>query len=80
LGDDLESVDGPYDWDESGRSNLRAEIDAAIAHVYDISRDDFAYILDQFNILRNRENEDYGEYQTKKDCLAAFDRIEVNSK
>lgn len=80
LGDDRESVDGPYDWDESKRNNLRAEIDAAIAHVYDISRDDFAYILDQFNILRNRENEDYGEYQTKNDCLAAFDKIEVKSK
>jgi len=79
LGDGLGSADGPYTWDENERRTLRAEIDGAIAQVYDIPRDDFAYILDQFEILKDRENKEYGEYRTKKDCLAAFDKIEVNS-
>jgi len=79
LGDGLDSAEGPYTWDGNERRTLRAEIDGAIAQVYDIPRDDFAYILDQFEILKDRENKEYGEYRTKKDCLAAFDKIEVNS-
>ena len=78
LGDGLDPASEPYSWDESERRTLRAEIDGAIAQVYDIPRDDFAYILDQFEILKDRENKEYGEYRTKKDCLAAFDKIEVN--
>jgi len=79
LGKELDSSNGPFTWDENERRNLRAEIDGAIAQVYDIPRNDFAYILDQFGILKDRENNEYGEYRTKNDCLAAFDRIEVGS-
>ena len=36
----------PFIWDPERRFQLRCEIDAAFFHLYGISRDDTAYILD----------------------------------
>jgi len=38
--------------DTGGRAQLRAEIDACVAHLYGLSRDDFAYILNTFPVLK----------------------------
>jgi hypothetical protein len=77
LGDDVNSEDGPYVWDTDERRTLRAEIDAALAQRYGISRDDLEYILDSFDILARQEIEKYGEFRQKQECLAAYDRITV---
>ena len=67
----------PYEWDEEERSQIRAEIDAAVVQSYELNRDDFEYILDSFEILKDIEMKEYGEYRRKKKCLAAFDRIYI---
>jgi methylase of polypeptide subunit release factors len=81
LGQEISSTlgDGPFKWDQERRSQLRAEIDAAVAKAYYLSREDFEYILDSFEILEEIEQEEYGEYKRKKECLNAFDKLEIQS-
>lgn len=41
--------DGVHKWKDHERVELRAELDAAFAHLYGISEDDFSYILSTFS-------------------------------
>lgn len=61
--------------DTGDRAQLRAEIDAYVAHLYSLSRDDFAYILDTFPVLKNKEMKAFGEFMSKRKCLEEYDRI-----
>jgi len=61
--------------DIGNRAQLRAEIDAYVAHLYGLSRDDFAYILDTFPVLKKKEKKAFGEFISKRKCLEEFDRI-----
>ncbi|MGH2531279.1 MAG: N-6 DNA methylase [Thermomicrobiales bacterium] len=65
----------PFVWDEERRAGLRAELDGIYAHLYGLSRDDFAYILNQFPIVRRKDEAAFGEYRTMRLCLAAYDRF-----
>ena len=56
-------------------SQLRAEIDAHVAHLYGLSRDDFSYILDTFPVLKRKEEAAFGEFMSKRKCLEEYDRI-----
>jgi hypothetical protein len=62
-------------WDEERRIQLRAELDGLYAHLYGLTRDEFAYILDTFPIVRRKDEARYGEYRTKRLCLEAYDRL-----
>ena len=64
----------PFRWDAERRPQLRAELDAIYFHLYGISREDAAYILDTFPIVRRRDEEKYGEYRTKRMILEEYDR------
>ena len=77
LGEIIAPGKGPFTWDDSERRIYRAEIDAALAHIYGVSREEFEYILDTFTILHDKEVTELGEYQMKKDCLAMFDKIKI---
>lgn len=72
---DLGYVGPPFTWDEDRRAKLRSELDGVYAHLYGISRDDFAYILDTFNVVRDNDLRAFGEYRTKRLCLEAYDRF-----
>jgi hypothetical protein len=61
--------------DTGDRAQLRAEIDAYVAHLYGLSRDDFAYILDTFPVLKKKEEKAFGEFMSKRKCLEEYDRI-----
>ncbi|MFH1881651.1 MAG: DNA methyltransferase [Planctomycetota bacterium] len=61
--------------DTGDRVQLRAEIDAYVAHLYGLSRDDFAYILDTFPVLKKKEKKAFGEFMSKRKCLEEYDRI-----
>ncbi len=66
----------PFVWDEERRAHLRAELDGIYAHLYGLSREDFDYILDTFNGVRDKDIRRYGEYRTKRLVLEAYDRYE----
>lgn len=61
--------------DTGDRAQLRAEIDAYVAHFYGLTRNDFAYILDTFPVLKKKEEQVFGEFMSKRKCLEEYDRI-----
>ena len=61
--------------DGTQRAQLRAEIDALVAYLYGLTRDEFSYILDTFPVLKRKEINAFGEYRTKRMCLEEYDRI-----
>jgi hypothetical protein len=75
----------PYRWDEERRAVLRAELDARIARLYGLTRDELRYILDPadgygeefpgetFRVLKEKETRLYGEYRTRRLVLEAWD-------
>lgn len=63
----------PFRWDPARRFLLRAEIDAAFFHLYGISRDDSAYVLDSFPIVRKNDEKTHGNYRTKDAILEIYD-------
>jgi len=85
--EDLGYTGPPFAWDETRRAHLRAELDAAYAHLYGLTRDELRYILDPtdiygadfpsetFRVLKEREVRLYGEYRTRRLVLAAWDRL-----
>ena len=65
----------PFRWDDARRFLLRSELDAAFFHIYGIDRDDAAYILDAFPVVRNNDEAAHGEYRTKRVILEIYDRM-----
>jgi len=63
--------------DDGDRAQTRAEIDALVAHLYTLTRDEFAYILDTFPGLRRKELAAFGEYQSKRKALEEYDRLSL---
>lgn len=61
--------------DDGDRAQTRAELDALVAHLYGLTRDEFAYILDTFPVLRRKELAAFGEYQSKRKALEEFERF-----
>ncbi|MFF7309230.1 Eco57I restriction-modification methylase domain-containing protein [Streptomyces sp. NPDC008137] len=79
LARDLDDEGEPFQWDETRRAQLRAELDAYFFHLYGISREDTDYILESFQSesggLKNNEIAKFGEYRTKRLVLAEYDRM-----
>ncbi len=69
----------PFIWDEERRFQLRCDLDALFGHLYNLTRDEFAYILETFPIMRRRDEAQYGEYRTKRVILEKFDALADNS-
>jgi hypothetical protein len=74
----------PFIWNDDRRARIRAELDARIARLYGVTRDDLRYILDPqevegpdfpgetFRVLKEKELRQYGEYRTRRLVLEAF--------
>src|SRR5205085_1150051 len=58
--------------DTGDRAQIRAELDALIAHLYGLARDEFSYILDAFPVLRRKEIAAFGEFQSKRKALEEY--------
>jgi hypothetical protein len=74
---DLGDAGTPFRWDEDRRAVIRAELDALFFHLYGLDRDDTAYVLDTFPIVKRKDKEKYGTYRTKDLILAEYDRMEA---
>jgi hypothetical protein len=72
LGDDSP----PFRWDESRRALLRADLDAAFLHIYELTREEAEHVLDSFAVVRKYDERDHdGEYRTKRLVLEAYNRM-----
>ena len=62
--------------DDGDRAQTRAELDALIAHLYGLTKAEFAYILDTFPVLRRKEQTAFGEYRSRRKALEEYDRFQ----
>ncbi|MEO8768367.1 MAG: hypothetical protein ABI363_08540, partial [Nitrosospira sp.] len=65
----------PFVWDEDDRRHRTARLDALFFHLYGLSHDDAAYILDQFPIVREQDEKAHGRYLTKELILAYMNAV-----
>src|SRR5438552_11864016 len=65
----------PFRWDPERRALLRADLDAAMLHVYGLTRTEAEHVLDSFPVVRKYEQRDHGEYRTRRLVLEAYDRM-----
>ena len=75
LSKDHSTQVGPFRWSPDRRFLLRAELDAAIFHVYSFDRRDVDHIMDTFPIVRRKDEADHGEYRTKRVILGIYDEM-----
>jgi hypothetical protein len=75
LCEDLGRDHPPFIWNTERRSHVKAEIDAAMLHLYELDREQAEWILDSFTVLRKYEERDYEEFRTKRLVLAAYDAM-----
>ena len=88
--EDLGFQGPPFAWNEDCRAQLRAELDAAYARLYGLTRNELRYILDPadihgpdfpsetFRVLKEKEFRQFGDYRTARLVLAAWDRMEAD--
>ena len=65
----------PFVWDEEDRRHLRARLDALYFHLYGLSREDAAYVMDTFPIVRRDDEKRFGKYRTKEMVLAYMNAL-----
>lgn len=65
----------PFQWNAERRALLRAELDAAFFHLYDLKREDVDYVMDTFWVVRERDVKAHGEYRTKRLILEIYDEL-----
>ena len=75
--DEKGEVKPPFMWDEPDRRHRKARLDALFMRLYGLSKDDAAYILDTFPIVREQDERAFGDYRTKALVLAYMDLIEA---
>ena len=72
---DLGCAGAPFPWDPDQRRHLRARLDALYFHLYGLSRDDAAYVLDTFPIVRRQDHAASGRYRTRDLILAYINAL-----
>jgi hypothetical protein len=75
FGIDLGYSGSPFRWDEERRFLLRCELDAAFFHLYGIEHDDVDYIMGTFPIVKRKDEQQHGEYRTKRVILEIYDEM-----
>lgn len=59
------------------RQRVQAEVDALVARkLFDLTRGEYEHVLDNFATLKREDNRHFGEFRTKRLCLAAYDELE----
>ena len=65
----------PFHWVPERRLQLRCEVDAALFHLYGLSRGDVDHVLDSFPVVRKNDEKAHGEYRTKRVILETYDAL-----
>jgi len=65
----------PHQWDPAERYALDIATDALVARAYGVDRQEYAIVLDSFEVMTRDQMKHHGHYKLKEDCLAAFDRL-----
>ncbi|HKT41983.1 MAG TPA: hypothetical protein VJQ86_06440 [Rhodanobacteraceae bacterium] len=80
---DLGYEGAPFAWDEEDRRHRMARLDALYFSLYGLSREEAAYVLDTFPIVRAQDEARWNRYRTRElvlgymNALAAGDTTTV---
>jgi hypothetical protein len=77
---DLGREHPPFRWQPARRVLLRAEIDAAVLHLYGLNRTQTEWLIDSFTVLRKDEESDHGEFLTKRIFLEVYDELSESKR
>lgn len=80
LAEEYGYIEKPFSWNEDRRALLMAKLDAIYASLYNLSKENLKYILEQFPVLKKNEHNKYGEYRTKRLVLEAYDQLKSEEK
>jgi hypothetical protein len=69
---DIGYAGSPFRWDPERRFVLRCELDAAFFHLYGLSKEDTAYVMDSFPIVRKNDEKTHGTFRTKDVILEIY--------
>jgi hypothetical protein len=75
LAADLGYAGPPFTAEPTRRAIVRSELDALMFRLYGIGRDEVAYIMETFPIVKGRDEERFGEYRTKRLILERYDDL-----
>jgi hypothetical protein len=67
----------PFRWIEGRRFLLKSELDAALFHLYGLTRDDVIHVLGSFWTLKRKEEQRHGEFRTKRVILETYDAMAI---
>ncbi|MGQ0467688.1 MAG: Eco57I restriction-modification methylase domain-containing protein, partial [Sporichthyaceae bacterium] len=65
----------PFRWIPERREMLRAELDAAMFHIFGLGRAETEHVLDSFPVVRKYEERDHGEFRTRRLVLDRYDAM-----
>jgi Eco57I restriction-modification methylase len=69
------TLPGPFVWDAGRRELIRAELDAAVLHLYGLDRSDAEHVLESFGVVRKYDEAEHGEFRTKRLVLESYDAL-----
>jgi hypothetical protein len=75
--DEAGKVKPPFVWDEERRLHLKCQLDAMYFRLYGLSREEAAYVLDTFPIVRRHDEQRFGTYRTKELILQYYNAYEA---
>ena len=67
----------PFIWDEEERRHLRARLDALYFILYGLSREDAAYVMETFPIVRREDESAFGSFRTRDLVLAYMNALDA---
>lgn len=67
----------PFRWLPDRRALMQAEVDAAVLHLYGLSREQAEWLIDSFTVLRKYEEREFKEFRTKRMTLERFDAMDT---
>jgi hypothetical protein len=74
---DLGHEGEPFEWDEEDRRHRMARLDALYFNLYGLSREEAAYVLDTFPIVREQDESRWNRYRTKELVLGYMNALEA---
>ena len=69
------NVGMPFRWVPDRRHLIRAEIDAAMFHLFGLDRDEVEHVLSTFTVMNKYDLAEHGDLRTAKTVLAFYDRM-----
>lgn len=76
LSKDLGLGNQVFNWSSEKRFQLKCQLDAIYAHLYQLEKDELGYLLETFPIVKRKDLTEYGSFRTKDVILQLFDEFD----